>query len=140
MAHQVIHDYHSIAYHNLYYLLIIQHGDRDDRENVYVLCELNFMNIKRNIWQICETVQQMYLLVDLEIEYLRKRKSPGKDEDKCFPNLNIPSQLFLQWVSIIASWDLCEASISLWLPYMKHYPCVWFWAFTELCGILYLLI
>ena len=70
-------------------LLLLPLVDRicDDRGILDVLCEFNFMNIKRNIWQICETVQQNVFVGRSWDWILEEKKIPrGNDEDKCFPN------------------------------------------------------
>ena len=134
LTHQAIHDYHSMANNYCFCLLIIKHGDdRDDmmRGYMYVLCEFNFMNIKRNIWQICETVQQNVFVGRSWDWILEEKKIPrGNDEDKCFPN----SQT---WIFLFFTHS-CNQYQSLHLGiYVEHQYCcdclIWKLMNTDKC-------
>ena len=114
-------------------LLLLPLVDRicDDRGILDILYEFNFMNIKRNIWQICETVQQNVFVGRSWDWILEEKKIPrGNDEDKCFPN----SQT---WIFLFFTHS-CNQYQSLHLGiYVEHQYCcdclIWKFMNTDKC-------
>ena len=70
--------------------------------------EFNFLNFKRNIWQICETVRQNVFVGRSRDWILAEKKIPrGNDEDKCFPNSQTWIFLFNYSFSIKCDGNRC---------------------------------